>query len=210
VIEVLGGGPKAKEVAEFNAVNLAAILSHLTAVKKAYLSGAEAALIVEDDLGPYLMPYWTIGIDDVLIELKDNKVRHTTHTGRSTPPRDVGVLLAAQVWSCLMPLFGFVWLRCQVDWDTVMLWWATESPEGTAPPKGAQWVGKNLIKSPYLWGGSAYLISRRGMEKVMRKHFPGLVTEATPCVLTFEGDQVIDGSGYYASLMTGRPQDDTH
>jgi hypothetical protein len=79
-----------------------------------------------------------------------------------------------------------------------MLWWATEA--GTAPPENATWVGENLIKSPYLWGTSAYLISRQGMEKVMQKHFPEGGADA-PLVLTFEGEVTIDGTGYYGGMM---------
>jgi GR25 family glycosyltransferase involved in LPS biosynthesis len=133
-------------------------MSHLTAVRTAYLSGAEVALIAEDDIGPYLMPYWTVGVGDLLKALKDN----------------------------------------DTSWDTVMLWWATEA--GSGPRKDATWVGENLIRSPYLWGASAYLISRQGMEKVMKKHFPEGGAD-TPLVLTFEGEVVIDGTGYYGELM---------
>lgn len=159
VVELVGDTPRGLEIANFTTPQIGCILSHLTAVRSAYVSGAEAALIVEDDIGPYLMPYWTVGLGDLLRTLKDKGV----------------------------------------PWDTVMLWWATES--GSAAPEDAEWLGENLIKSPYLWGTSAYLISRQGMEKVMKRHFPGGKADS-PVVLTFEGEVTIDGTGYYGGMMT--------
>ena len=45
-------------------------LSHLVAIRQAYLDNQEAAIIIEDDPAPYFMPYWTQGIGDILTTLK--------------------------------------------------------------------------------------------------------------------------------------------
>lgn len=45
------------------------VLSHLLAVRQAYLAGDQVALILEDDVGPFLLPFWTRGIGDVIDDL---------------------------------------------------------------------------------------------------------------------------------------------
>ena len=47
---------------------LGAILSHMVVIRQAYLDGAEAALILEDDTSPFLMPYWTESMADLIAQ----------------------------------------------------------------------------------------------------------------------------------------------
>jgi hypothetical protein len=53
---------------------LGVTLSHLKAVREAYLRGHEAALIMEDDMCLALQPYWLFDVDDVLATLRRHNV----------------------------------------------------------------------------------------------------------------------------------------
>lgn len=50
-------------------------LSHLTAIKRAYNSGDDMAMIMEDNVAPHLAPYWLRSIKD-LITLTSNQPWH--------------------------------------------------------------------------------------------------------------------------------------
>ena len=74
VFAMTGDGPIAQRAWEPHAFHrgrrglseLGCILSHLRAIRTAYLAGDEVGLVLEDDVAPSFMPYWSIGLGDVL------------------------------------------------------------------------------------------------------------------------------------------------
>ena len=172
VFEMTGDGPIAHKAWDLHVHHrgrrglseLGCILSHLQAIRTAYLAGDEVALIMEDDVAPYFMPYWSIDLGHVL------------H------------LLQVQ------------------EWDSVQLsYTAVDHPQAQSPfpgvPDYGSLLGGHLWKLEYQWGTAAYLISRQGMEKVMRKYFDSVSMDswAIPAV---EGNLAMDADAYYHSLMT--------
>jgi len=113
---------------------LGATLAHLTTIRRAYLDCQEVALIVEDDLSPYFMPYWTRGIGDVIKALSDR------------------------------------------PWDSVQLQYTLNPQKNRILHSSTDVIDGFLYKKPYEWGSAAYLVSRRGMEKIMKKYFSDMTT----------------------------------
>jgi GR25 family glycosyltransferase involved in LPS biosynthesis len=53
---------------------LGVTLSHLKAVRTAYLNGDDMALIIEDDMNLALRPYWTFDVNDLIATLRQQNV----------------------------------------------------------------------------------------------------------------------------------------
>lgn len=142
---------------------LGCALSHLKAVKTAYMAGDDIALILEDDMGPWLMPYWTVGIGDLLDIFK------VTTT----------------------------------DWDSVQLFYHTVGTGYEEPQNRHELLGGYLQKRHWLFSTGAYLISRRGMKKVMQKFFTN-ATRTGLALPSIEPGVVrnMDTDAYYGRLMT--------
>lgn len=107
---------------------LGCVLSHLRSIRTAYLNGDQAALILEDDVGPYFVPFWTAGVDEILK---------------------------------ILP---------QGQWDTIQLGWHLLLALNDLPSP-SELIGGHLMKRTWAPGAMAYLISRRGMEKIMDTYF---------------------------------------
>jgi len=109
-------------------VSFGSAISHLKAIHQAYLDGDNASLIMNDNIAPHFMPFWTSGIKDIL---RDLGTRH---------------------------------------WDSVLLHYTTNT---TAPnfARAGQLVGENLYSLSHQKEAGAYIISRKGMEKVIKKYF---------------------------------------
>jgi GR25 family glycosyltransferase involved in LPS biosynthesis len=108
-------------------------LSHMRAIKQAYDSGAEVALILEDDAVPDLAPWWPQSLEAYIASLPD-------------------------------------------DWQLSQLSWTTQEDRASqkyAASEEFQRQALNAVNgskhfSPQaFWGTVAYLIHRRGMERVM-------------------------------------------
>jgi len=173
VFEMTGDGWKAQKAWDIHAhergrrglSELGCILSHLHAIRKAFQRGDEVALILEDDVSPLFMPYWSIGIGDVL-DLLEGK-----------------------------------------EWDTVQLsYTAVQHPQTACPfpgvPQHEELLGGHLWQLPYQWGTAAYLISRRGMEKVMKKYWSIDDNDGVKVIPAIEGNLAMDSDAYYETLMT--------
>ena len=132
-------------------------LAHLKAIKIAYLAGDEVALIMEDDIGPYFMPYWSLGIQDI-VDLADTTV-----------------------------------------WDTIQLSYFPRKSGLTITRHGL--IGGHLLKREFQYGTGAYLISRRGMEKVMDTFFTNRSPDAL-VVIPLGNALEIDNPPYFPTLMT--------
>jgi len=137
-----------------------AALSHLLAIQRAYLDGEEIALIMEDDVAPYFMPYWTFGVMTLLTTLENH------------------------------------------PWESIQLQY-TVGQRAWDPPPSEHLLGGNLYKVLFQWGAGAYLISRKGMDKVLEHFFTNKtvtgkiipVTDAPPT-----RPAVIDGD-YFRPLL---------
>jgi len=148
-------------------MEMSRILSHLLAIKQAYLDGKEVVLIMEDDTSPLFMPFWTKGIGDVLKAV----------------------------------------YKKAATWDSIQLSYIVNAKARPFNPPSSpdELVGGVLLKTDYQWGTGGYLVSRRGMEKVMREFFTDMTNKALiiPSMKTREeGDAVAIDTGYLYDVFT--------
>lgn len=54
-------------------VELGPTLAHLKAIQKAYTNGDTVALIMEDDVAPFLVPYWRTGVNDLIMLMDESE-----------------------------------------------------------------------------------------------------------------------------------------
>jgi len=122
-------------------------LAHLAAIRRAYLDKQDVALIVEDDISPYFMPYWTKGIGDIIKALEGK------------------------------------------PWDSVQLSYVHNPQRPGFLSSLEEIVDDFLYKRPFEWGAAAYLISRKGMEKIMSKYY----SDKTPTGHVVISEQFVGG-----------------
>jgi hypothetical protein len=94
---------------------LGAILSHLQLVKRAYLGGEEVALVLEDDVSPYFMPYWPVGLGELVRRLQNttwDTVQLSYFMGPTMPKVPPGGRMLAEM--CL---------KVRACVDGVVWWW---------------------------------------------------------------------------------------
>ena len=115
---------------------LGASLSHLEAIYKAYDDGANAALILEDDAKPDLMPTWSTDLDSYVERLPED----WTLVQLSALGRESAV-------------------------ETLFFDWQRE--RSRAPGKSLSTLPKGVRR---LQGTQAYLISRRGMSRLVKAY----------------------------------------
>lgn len=149
---------------------LGCLMGHLLAVRQAYVNGDREALIMEDDMAPDLMPYWTFGIGDLL----DTLQRHDP------------------------------------DWDCVQLQYLMTSDKREVyerwmfEVKESELLEGRLWRKEFQWATGAYLVSRKGMEKVLQRHFTDLSAKSKVNLLHEPGpwgDLAVDMSPYYPTLF---------
>tara|TARA_B100000683_G_scaffold257768_2_gene279621 strand:+ start:606 stop:1733 length:1128 start_codon:yes stop_codon:yes gene_type:complete len=140
---------------------LGASLSHLEAIYKAYDDGASAALILEDDAKPDLIPTWSTDFDGYVERLpEDWTLVQLSALGRE---------------SAVETLF-FDWQRAR----------------SRAPGKSLSTLPKGVRR---LKGTQAYLISRRGMSRLVKAYRApgGKVDVCTMTCVEFEECVLADG-----------------
>jgi hypothetical protein len=112
---------------------LGCILSHLTTIRDAYLAGDEMALVMEDDIAPFFLPYWTVSLQGLVDILEGSD----------------------QAWDSIQ--LHAITVPTDRIWETAM--------------NASQLLGGQLLKAKWRWSAGAYLLSRRGMEKVVDMFF---------------------------------------
>jgi hypothetical protein len=165
VLALTGGGPVGRATLEAYEAHrshrrgeLGAIMSHLQAVKMAFLAGDEVAFILEDDIGPYFMPYWTIDVRGIIHTLKDK------------------------------------------DWDTVQLGYFPRWDFDKESFRKEPLLGGHLLHNKLQYSLAAYLISRRGMEKVVDRFWSDRTASST-AVPNTDYPTAVDDDGYFRGLL---------
>lgn len=166
--------------------DVADILSHLSAVRAAYMAGHPVALIVEDDLSLRYLPDWgNFGLLEVLNQLAGRKV--VGAKGRKV----VGAK----------------------DWEVVQLSIAFSNRFSAAQlaSKLEARLGRGEFVSPYdvddiqfVGSTTSYLVSRKGMESLMDKYWPGGAAGAAVPLEDLEGTIHLKQSSV-AGVLYDRP-----
>jgi hypothetical protein len=148
---------------------LGCILSHLTTIRGAYLAGDEMALLLEDDVAPYFMPYWTISLQ------------------------------------------GLVDLASMADtpWETIQLHshWDRGDPLWNLTANANYLIGGHLLETRFRHSAAAYIISRRGMSKIMDMFFSNHTSQGVLRLARREPDNPDwdggpDSDGYLPTAIT--------
>jgi GR25 family glycosyltransferase involved in LPS biosynthesis len=146
---------------------LGVTLSHLKAVRTAYLNGDDVALIMEDDMSLALLPYWLFNVNDVIGTLRHHNV----------------------------------------SWHSVQLQYLLRKPHQL--DKGYIWdnreadmLDRRLYKIGFQWGGGAYLISREGMDEVIRNFLRNGTGGELLLKPVCENRGCIDVKPYYEDIFT--------
>lgn len=131
-------------------------IAHLLAIKRAYDEGLDMAMFCEDDVTPFLIPYWTKSPRELISIINDH------HNGSGD---DWHILQLSNVEARgYDPLTGNreKWLKRVVGPLEL-------HPSSVEEIKGR--MGGQLLKEKYWWGAAAYIVSRKGMEYLVTKYF---------------------------------------
>lgn len=122
------------------------LLSHILAIRSAYESGAEAALILEDDAVP-LVPWWPVSLEEFVLSLPSKwqaaQVQWSANLNKTEEVRDDSGGNSTQ-WGSVRKQFSELLMEKRGNSSSSRLYHADTG-----------------------WGTAAYLISKEGMKRVI-------------------------------------------
>jgi len=157
--EILPSLSKDRYPGTINGGELGCVLSHLTAIRRAYIDGNDMAMIVEDDITPLLM--------QVHIQL----IFCVSSFVLSYP--NISLHRHRPFWTgSLIDLVNEAVKYSNGSWEVVQAAWIWGMDENlydrSVHPFGP---GRHVLPKRFQFGTSAYIISKRGMEKILDAYF---------------------------------------